>query len=112
MRAILLSFLAAFVVLTSAGLGLARGMTPANEAIVICQGHAAVTIWIDANGNEVEHQHLCPEEGSFFKQGAVTGEALREPDRASLTLHTAALRSLLATAPELSSQARGPPLPV
>jgi len=29
--------------------------------MVICHGHATAVIWIDADGNEVEHEVLCPD---------------------------------------------------
>ncbi|MEL6689432.1 MAG: hypothetical protein AAFP28_03860 [Pseudomonadota bacterium] len=111
MRALFLSFLTTLIVLTSAGLGLARGMMPADQSVVICQGHAAVTIWIDAQGNEVEHQHLCPEEGSFFKQGALSAAAVARPEGRLVPL-SATVESRALTAPsEPITLPRGPPLP-
>lgn len=106
-------FLACLTLVTSVGLGHARGMLPGESAIVICRGHAAVTIWIDAQGNEVSHGALCPDAAlGLLTQGAVGGPGLGPvPGRASL------LRSPLAAAPwplaaPQGPLARGPPRPV
>ncbi|MCH2075681.1 MAG: hypothetical protein MK180_02185 [Rhodobacteraceae bacterium] len=112
MRALFLSFLTALIVLTSAGFGLARGIMPADQGIVICQGHAAVTIWIDAQGNEVEHQHLCPDEASFFKQGALQEPRVTAPEGTALSLTKASLSLAVAPALAAATNARDPPLPV
>ena len=61
MRALALSFLTLLTLVTSVGLGFARGMLPPTDAVVICRGHVALTIWLDADGNEVEAAHLCAE---------------------------------------------------
>ena len=53
----------AFVLgLTSQGFAVARGhaASPMGQ-MVICQGHGAVTVFVDADGQPIEYAHLCPD---------------------------------------------------
>ncbi|MEM1374931.1 MAG: hypothetical protein AAGF78_11180 [Pseudomonadota bacterium] len=112
MKAAFLTFLAALVLMTSTGLGFARGTLPADEGIVICHGNAAVTIWIDVHGNEVRHVHLCPDEGPFFKQGALIAPDLRSPDGIGARIHAVGMPAPVAFGTPPLSLARGPPFAV
>ena len=47
--------------LSTVGFGVARGHAPAAGQMVICTGHGIVTVTIDADGNPVTTQTLCPD---------------------------------------------------
>ncbi|MEM1232706.1 MAG: hypothetical protein AAGH70_01140 [Pseudomonadota bacterium] len=113
MRGILLSLLTVLTVVTSAGLGHARGLLPAQEGIVICQGHLAVTIWIDAQGNEITQSHICPDAAlSLLGQGGVEGPALTTPWGERVTLWAIVAPDLSIWALPPRGSARAPPASV
>ncbi|MEM8590930.1 MAG: hypothetical protein AAGF13_00230 [Pseudomonadota bacterium] len=113
MRAIFLSFLTALTLLTSVGLGHARGVMPAEEGIVICQGHLVVTVWIDAQGNEVTEHHICPEAAlSLLTQAAVDGPRVEAPWAPGQSLAAAIIARLHVQGLAPSSHARGPPFAI
>lgn len=113
MKALILSLLAALTLMTSVGLGHARGSAPAAEGIVLCQGHVITTIWIDAQGNEVEGRVLCPDAALGLLAHATSGATdmvaplrLRPLDTQPDVVAAPVLR------PSLFVSARGPPAPV
>ncbi|MEM9436197.1 MAG: hypothetical protein AAGA15_04085 [Pseudomonadota bacterium] len=79
MRRLLVSFLAALILVTGVGLGHARGVMPAEGAVVICHGHSTAVIWIDADGQEVEQHILCPEAALGFLADTATGAPVATP---------------------------------
>ncbi|MEM9853629.1 MAG: hypothetical protein AAF841_04160 [Pseudomonadota bacterium] len=110
MRGLLLSLLSALVVMTSTGLGLARGSMPALEGHVICQGHAITTIWIDAQGREVERQALCPDAAlSLLVQSAVAAPETGHVAFVRMAEMPALLARPAPAATLLKPQARAPP---
>lgn len=52
--------------LSTVGFGVARGQAPAVGEMVICTGLGIVTVTVDAEGNPVEAQGLCPDNAAFF----------------------------------------------
>lgn len=60
-RRVLIGFWLALLSVTHLAAGMASGAADPTSTVVICRGHAAVTIHIDANGQEVEGWTLCPE---------------------------------------------------
>ncbi|MEM1430840.1 MAG: hypothetical protein AAGG09_15400 [Pseudomonadota bacterium] len=60
-RALISSLLAAVLLVSAVGAGVARGYLPQAHAITICSGHGVVTILVDADGETVEQRVLCPD---------------------------------------------------
>lgn len=67
--ALVLSFA---LVLTGQGMAMARGMSPAVDAIVICTGHGPVVMSVDADGNPTAPAHLCPDCAMNLLQGVLS----------------------------------------
>ena len=110
MRHAFLLCLTILTLVTSVGLGHARGMMPAQDGLVICQGHATSVVWLDSQGNEVEVAVLCPEAAL----GLLAHGGVLPPETAPITAHAIALEPTLiaglaqSALPE-TAQARGPP---
>jgi len=60
-RRILIGLWLVVASVTHLAAGMASGAADPTSTVVICRGHAAVTIHLDANGQEVEGWTLCPE---------------------------------------------------
>lgn len=46
---------------TGLSVAMARGQSGSAGAVVICRGLTVVTVLVDADGQPVEAQHLCPD---------------------------------------------------
>lgn len=93
--------------------GIASGAADPTSTIVICRGHAAVTIHLDANGQEVEGWTLCPEVIGTLMAAVDAGQSsVISADTTTTTL------SLSRTAPQTDGvrghqqRSRGPPVSV
>lgn len=76
---ILSLLLAGLIAVASVGLGHARGQAPAADLIVICSGHGVATIVVDASGEPVELQVICPDcaLSHFVDPGTPPGAQIR-----------------------------------
>ena len=97
--------------LSTYAVGVARGQAPAVGEMVLCTGQGIVTVGIDAEGNPVERQTLCPDNAATLLAAvAVAGPALPV---APAVLGRRSLPAV-AAAPLLprpgARQARAPPL--
>ena len=110
-RRILLGSFALLVAITSLGLGAARGAASPSEAIVICRGLTAITIWVDDAGNEVPHQDICPAAALalLVSGGAAAQEARWDLARAPVAWAAPAPGAVPALA-QGHQDARGPPV--
>jgi len=60
-RHLIAGLLAALLLVSAVGAGVARGHLPPADAITICSDHGLVTIYLDERGEPVERQILCPD---------------------------------------------------
>ncbi|NSX54567.1 hypothetical protein [Parasulfitobacter algicola] len=49
------------IVATSQSMAVARGQAAVAGEMVICNGNGTMTVLIDADGNPVDHPHICPD---------------------------------------------------
>ncbi|MEL6913663.1 MAG: hypothetical protein AAFP13_04115 [Pseudomonadota bacterium] len=112
MKALLFTCLACLTLVTSVGVGHARGTGPASDGVVICHGLSTTVIWLDADGKEVERTGICPEAGlTLFGQEAAPLSTMTRDTRAALTV--APMRQRAPQGRDRSAtHARGPPLRV
>lgn len=112
MRSILIPILCAVMLLTSAGVGAAKGALPAADGIVICRGHGTHTVWINAQGEEIGHHALCADGvQSMLMLGALAQAPAHAPE---LMVVPYAPKAALSApqAQALTPMARGPPLTI
>ncbi len=107
----LIALLALLVLVTSIGLGAARGAAAPADAVVICRGHASVTVFLDADGNEVGHHSICPEAAlALMVQGGVFAPEIAAPLTLFVFGIVAPTASVRASAGRIAPVARGPPV--
>jgi len=80
------------VFLTSQAFALARGQAAPVDTVVICQGHLAVTIYLDADGNPVEVPHLCPDAAILASDGPAVAAFGVAPDKGQVVYAPATLQ--------------------
>ncbi|MEO1797493.1 MAG: hypothetical protein AAFR53_10820 [Pseudomonadota bacterium] len=111
MRSVFLSILAALTLITSVGLGHARGAMPAEDGFVICRGHVTTIVWIDASGAEVEAEVLCPDAAlSLLTHAAMDAPSLRWRTAESLALFAPAANHTAPAVARVTPKVRGPPV--
>ena len=88
----------------------ARGMQTAVGTMVICVGQTVVTVQVDADGQPVEHVHLCPDISLFVAEAA--GFAQRAPEPAWVAVPRDRRAVAAASHAPVEAQARGPPFAV
>ncbi|MEO0487807.1 MAG: hypothetical protein AAF092_18055 [Pseudomonadota bacterium] len=109
MRSALITLICALLVLTSAGVGVAKGTLPAADGIVICRGHGTHTVWIDAQGEEVAQHALCAEGVQSMMLLASVDQAPSAWTTAARMAYAPWAQRLNAAALRAAPQARGPP---
>ncbi|MEM6728372.1 MAG: hypothetical protein AAF618_07720 [Pseudomonadota bacterium] len=86
---------------------------PPADAVVICQGHHVTTIWINADGEEVEQAALCAEAAlSLLVQAGIAAPALPAPETVLPFSGATGTHQYSQSSPTSSEFARGPPPPV
>ena len=113
MRTWILGVLVSLLGVTHLAAGMAHGAADPVGSIVICRGHAAVTIHIDADGNEVEGWTLCPEMLGTLLAAVATGQAMTATQQ-SVSTHLSLSRADAQVTGRYSilERTRGPPADV
>ena len=113
LRACLMFVLSALMVVTSVAAGVARGAADPVTGIEICRGHAAIVIYLDADGNEVEGWQLCPEAiGTLLVATAMPAPDAAPQEAASQTFWSRTAQAQLAGRTIEDLRSRGPPAQV
>ena len=109
-RAWILGVLVSLLGVTHLAAGMAHGAADPVGSIVICRGHAAVTIHIDSDGNEVEGWTLCPEMLGTLLAAVSTGQAMTATQQSvSTRLYLSRAHPQVIGRFQLIERSRGPP---
>jgi hypothetical protein len=99
------------LVLSTVGFGMARGQAPAVGQMVICTGHGIITVTIDADGNPVRTQTLCPDAALGLLAATAPVAPVALASKTSITWRSwPALTAVPRSEWYLPRAARGPPV--
>ncbi len=91
----------------------ASGQAPAVDEMVICNGHSAVTIGIDADGNPTGEVFYCPDCAATALVAVEASAAPLPASRATISVvYVASEASLVVPLVNVPHPARGPPVSV
>ncbi|MDG1430737.1 MAG: hypothetical protein P8L68_00310 [Paracoccaceae bacterium] len=104
---------AAILVIGTLQMAYASGQAPTVGELVLCTGHGAVTIGIDAEGNPTGEIFYCPECASTALVAVQSGHiGLPAHIAISTEISPTHASSMVAIAATVPHPARGPPVPV
>ncbi|WP_172296393.1 hypothetical protein [Pseudoruegeria sp. HB172150] len=110
LRPILAICLALVLAVTSGAAILARGQTMAAGQAVICIGNTVVTVSVDANGQPVEQEHVCPDYLAAMLSWVDSPSAVTAlPTAVRVQTNRPEIKRSEPSWPPVSQQARAPP---